>query len=135
MIRPCHSQGANGPSNGPKSSLGASVEVGDRVRLINDPGLCATDGQVFPPNSDILNGAASIKAFWQGVFDMGLKEAALETVELDAQGDTAIEVGRYILKADGGAVADQGKYIVIWKHSGGTWKVHRDIWNTNQPAA
>ena len=98
-------------------------------------GLCATDGQVFPPNSDILNGAASIKAFWQGVFDMGLKEAALETVELDAQGDTAIEVGRYILKADGGAVADQGKYIVIWKHSGGTWKVHRDIWNTNQPAA
>ena len=59
----------------------------------------------------------------------------LETVELDAQGETAIEVGRYILKTDRGAVADQGKYIIIWKHSGGTWKLHRDIWNTNQPAA
>ena len=51
----------------------------------------------------------------------------METVELDAQGETAIEVGRYILKADRGVVADQGKYIIIWKHAGGTWKLHRDI--------
>ena len=97
--------------------------------------LYPTNGQVFPSNSDIVTGAAGIQAFWQGAFGMGLKEAVLETVELDAQGETAIEVGRYILKADRGAVADQGKYIIIWKHSGGTWKLHRDIWNTNQPAA
>ena len=41
----------------------------------------------------------------------------------------------YTLKVDGGAVADLGKLIVIWKHEGGSWKVHRDIFNTNQPAA
>ncbi len=97
--------------------------------------LYTTNGQVFPSNSDIVTGAAGIQAFWQGAFGMGLKEAALETVELDVQGETAIEVGRYILKADRGAVADQGKYIYIWKHSGGTWKMHRDIFNTSQPAA
>ena len=97
--------------------------------------LYTTDGQLFPSNSDIVNGAAGIQAFWQGAFGMGLKEFAVETVELDVQGETAIEVGRYILKADRGVVADQGKYIIIWKHAGGTWKLHRDIWNTNQPAA
>jgi ketosteroid isomerase-like protein len=33
-----------------------------------------------------------------------------------------------------GSVADAGKYIVIWKKDGGTWKLHRDIWTTSPPA-
>ena len=65
---------------------------------------------------------------------MGLKEAVLETIDLEEHGDTAIETGHYVLKADGGVVADHGKYIVVWKNEGGTWKLHKDIWNTNQPA-
>ena len=73
------------------------------------------------------------QAFWKGMFDMGIKELVLETTDLEDHGDTAIDIGRYTLKADGGAVADHGKYIVIWKNDGGTWKVHRDIFNTNQP--
>lgn len=28
-----------------------------------------------------------------------------------------------------------GKYIVVWKDDGGTWKLHLDIWNTNTPLA
>lgn len=40
----------------------------------------------------------------------------------------------YTLKADGGAVADRGKFIVIWKNDGGSWKLHKDIFNTSQPA-
>ena len=79
--------------------------------------------------------AANIQAFWQGAFDMGLKEAMLETIDLDEHGDTAIETSRYALTADDGSVADHGTYIVIWKNDGGTWKVHRDIFNTSQPAA
>ena len=97
--------------------------------------IYTADGSVFPANSDILSGAESVQAFWQGAFDMGLKEAVLETLELEVHGETAIETGHYTLKADGGAVADRGKYIVIWKNDGGTWKLHKDIWNTSQPAA
>ena len=96
--------------------------------------LYTASGCVMPANSEVLSGTANVKAFWQGAFEMGLKEAVLETVELEEHGDTAIESGRYTLKADGGAVADQGKYIVIWKNDGGTWKLHKDIWNTSQPA-
>ena len=50
-------------------------------------------------------------------------------------GDTAIEVGRYRLLAAGDALADHGKYIVVWKNHSGTWKLHLDIWTTSQPAA
>ena len=97
-------------------------------------GLYTARGCVMPANSEILSGTANVQAFWQGAFDMGLKEAVLETTDLEEHGDTAIETGQYTLKADGGAVADHGKYVVIWKNEGGTWKLHRDIWNTSQPA-
>ncbi len=84
--------------------------------------------------SDILSGAENVQAFWQGAFDMGLREAVLETIELEVHGETAIETGHYTLKAAGGTVADSGKYIVVWKIDRGTWKLHKDIWNTSQPA-
>ncbi len=95
--------------------------------------LYTANGQLLPANSHVVSGAAGIQEFWQGAFDQGLREAVLETVELEDHGDTATEVGRYTLKADGGAVADQGKYIVIWKNDGGAWKLHRDIWTTSKP--
>ena len=97
-------------------------------------GLYTAEAQLLPAGSDFVRGTAAIRAFWQGVIDMGLKDASLETVEVEAHGDTAIEVGRYRLMAAGGAVADAGKYIVIWKNDKGAWKLHRDIWTTSQPA-
>lgn len=97
-------------------------------------GLYTTDGQVLPPHSDFLTGPDAIKAFWQGVFDMGVKEVKLETVETEAHGDVATEVGKFTMFLEGGQVADAGKYIVAWKNEQGTWKLHRDIWNSSQPA-
>jgi len=96
--------------------------------------LYTSDGQLLPTNSDFLTGTVPIQEFWQAVMNMGIKTAKLETVELEEQGDTAIEVGRYTLGGDGGQVLDKGKYVVIWKQKGGQWKLHRDIWNTSMPA-
>jgi ketosteroid isomerase-like protein len=62
---------------------------------------------------------------------MGIKEAGLETVEVEGHGDTAVEVGKFTLKSEGGQVLDQGKYIVIWKQEEGQWKLHRDIFNSS----
>jgi uncharacterized protein (TIGR02246 family) len=95
--------------------------------------LYTAGAQLLPAHSDFVHGTAAIRTFWQSVIDMGLKGASLETTELEAHGDTAIEVGRYRLLAAGDAVADQGKYIVVWKHDNGKWKLHRDIWTTSQP--
>ena len=91
--------------------------------------LYTAEAQLLPAGGDFVRGTAAIRAFWQGVIDMGLEDASLETVEVEAHGDTAIEMGRYRLVAAGGAVADSGKYIVVWKNDRGTWKLHRDIWN------
>ena len=97
--------------------------------------LYASEGQILPPNGDFVVGHAAIQGFWQAVFNSGLTGAALDTLEVEQFGDTAIEVGKYQLLVAGGQVADWGKYIVIWKHEGGAWKLHRDIFNSSRPPA
>jgi ketosteroid isomerase-like protein len=96
--------------------------------------LYTENGQLLPPNSDIVTGDSAISAFWQGAMDMGIKTAKLETVELEGNGDAAFEVGKYTLSGETGNMIDSGKFIVIWKREGDKWKLHRDIWNSSMPA-
>jgi len=93
--------------------------------------LYTDDGTLLPPGGDAIQGRDGIAAFWRSVMDMGIASAELETVELDEQGNTAIEVGRYRLGTAEGKTADQGKYLVVWKRADGAWKLHRDVWNTS----
>jgi uncharacterized protein (TIGR02246 family) len=113
--------------------LMAAAEAQDAAGLA---ALYTKGGQVLPPNSDFVTGREAIQSLWQGVMDSGIRRAALETVEVEGRGKTAFEVGKYTLYAEGDAVADQGKYMIIWKKKkGGVWKLHRDMFNSSMPAA
>jgi ketosteroid isomerase-like protein len=91
-------------------------------------------GQAFPPNGEIARGHEAIQKLWKGAMEAGVKGVKLVTLEVEAHGDTAHEVGTYVLVGDAGKTLDNGKYVVIWKRDGGQWKLHRDIWNTSMPA-
>jgi uncharacterized protein (TIGR02246 family) len=95
--------------------------------------LYTENGQLLPPNSDIITGRKAIQAFWQGVMDMGIKSAKLETSEVEGTGDTVSEIGKYSLLGEGDKTLDTGKYVVIWKQVEGQWQLHRDIWNSSLP--
>jgi ketosteroid isomerase-like protein len=88
----------------------------------------------FPPNGDIVRGREAIGKLWKSVMDSGVKGVKLTTVEVEAHGPTAHEVGTYILTGEGGKTLDTGKYVVVWKREGMQWRIHRDIWNTSAPA-
>jgi ketosteroid isomerase-like protein len=62
-----------------------------------------------------------------------MKDLTLTTLEVEAHGDTAHEVGTWAVKGADGAAVDTGRYIVIWKKEGGAWRLHRDIWNSSTP--
>ena len=96
--------------------------------------LYTENGQLLPPNSDFVTGKQAIQMFWQALFDMGIKAAKLEVVEVEGHGDTIIEVSKYTLQDEKGQVIDKGKYIVIWKQDNGQWKLHRDIFNSSMAA-
>jgi len=96
--------------------------------------LYTKNGQFLPPNGDFVSGRQAIQTTFQAFMDSGIKAIKLETVEVEAYGDTASEVGKYTLEGEGGQVLDEGKFLVIWKQEAGQWKLHRDIINTSMPA-
>ena len=87
----------------------------------------------MPPNAEIARGREAIQAVWQELFDAGLTAFAVDSLEVESAGEWAYEMGRYRLYA-GDDLADEGKYVLVWKQEGGQWRIHRDIVNTSRPA-
>ena len=46
-----------------------------------------------------------------------------------------LETGRYELYDAQNKILDKGKYVVVWKQENGEWKLFRDIFNSDLPAA
>ncbi|HET9439292.1 MAG TPA: DUF4440 domain-containing protein [Longimicrobiales bacterium] len=97
--------------------------------------MYSSTGVAYPPNSEPVSGRAALQKLWQDAMGMGVKAVNFKITEIEAHGDTAIEVGGYEMLGEGGKHIDHGKYVVIWKREQGQWKLHRDIWNTSMPAA
>lgn len=97
--------------------------------------LYTEDGMLLPAGSGIVEGKADIEAFWKGAMDMGIKQAKLETIDIEQLENTAIEIGNCVLSGEDGQVLDKGKYLVVWKKRGGEWKLQKDIWNSNSAPA
>ncbi len=107
---------------------------GDIAAVAN---MYTMNAHLLPPNTDMIEGRANIEKFWQGASGAGLKITALDMVDLEVHGNTAIEVGRYtstLPHLRGGTVQDNGKYVVVWKREGRAWKLAVDVFNTNSPA-
>ena len=95
--------------------------------------LYAADAQAFPPGSAPVAGRAAIQDMWKGVLAMPVGRIQLMTLEVDGNGETAWEEGRYTLVGSNGSTMDEGKYIVIWKREGDGWRLYRDMWSSNSP--
>lgn len=95
--------------------------------------LYTIDGQLLPPNFDLVDGRSAIETFWGTLFNLGFDGVILEIQEVSGNGSTAYEVGLFTLFFEG-QVFDSGKYVVVWKKVQGNWYLHRDIWNSSNPA-
>lgn len=109
----------------------AAMNRGDAAAIA---ALYTSTAEVLPPGSDAVRGREAIGKIFQAGIDAGQKELALTTLEVEAHGDTAHEVGAWTAKGKDGTILDSGKYIVIWKDEGGHWRLHRHIWNSNMPS-
>ena len=106
---------------------------GDAAAVAN---MYTMDARLLPPNGEMVEGRENIQKFWQGAISAGLKMVSLETVHVESQGNIAVEVGRYtstVPGAGGVTTTDNGKYVVMWKRAGRSWKLAVDIFNTNRP--
>ncbi len=95
----------------------------------------------FPPNIPALVGKVASDAFNKASPKFTMFDATVTTVE--GRGDMAVATGTYKYSIPAGkdaagkatpAVNDEGKFMqVLVKQPGGSWKIERDIWNSNLP--
>jgi uncharacterized protein (TIGR02246 family) len=98
----------------------------------------ADDAVQMPPNAPANVGAANIASWSQAFLDQFRVSFALAVDEVRVSGEWAFERGGYTIgltaKAGGPAMQDTGKYLTVYQRkSGNTWRMARDIWNSNSP--
>ena len=85
------------------------------------------------PSSEIITGRQAIQSAFQQLMDRGVIENNIEIVDLVPIGEkAAYEIGKYTSKItldSGITITNKGKYVVIWKHDGESWKLDVDITN------
>lgn len=94
-------------------------------------GFYSDNAMLLPAGSDLIEGRQAIEAYWQEAIGTGIRSIKIDLMELEQRGDLATEVSRYTMLDAKEAVVDHGKGIMIWKHDGNAWKMHRDIWTSN----
>ena len=99
----------------------------------------AEDALMMGANEKAVRGPEEIaKAFGAMHATMKVPAFELKAQDVIVTGDYAIETGAYSMTMQpktGKAMSDVGKYLVVWKHQpNGTWKIVRDIYNSDQPA-
>ena len=114
------------------ASYGNCFATGDSAKMVS---LYTSDACIYPSNMPKMCGSQAINAFFNGGYKMGIRNIKLTTEEVMGGKEGVIETGSYELMADKGVSLDKGKFVVMWKEENGKWKMHRDIWTTDIPAA
>ena len=124
-------------ANAKKEIEAANVQLTELLAKGDSVGMAASyssDGAFMGSNSPSLKGKDNLTSFWGGFIRTG-SSVSLTTVEVWGDENYITEEGLFEIKAKDGAVVDKGKYIVLWKKEDGKWKLHRDMSNSDLPAA
>ena len=97
------------------------------------------DAVVMMPNEVAWRGREGLdKGFGGFLSQMSFKEGGAITTDVMVAGDLAVETGTFewtLQPKSGPEIKDKGKYLIVWKRqTDGSWKIVRDITNTDLPA-
>jgi len=112
-----------------------AVARGDSAAILAE---YADDAIILGSGAPMLQGKPAVAAFLQGLFGGNtLRDVKGNVTDIMISGDLAVETGTYsmtVIPKNGTAVADNGKYIHVWKKSvDGSWKVVRYVPNSDIP--
>lgn len=104
-------------------------------------GVYADEVVLMMANEKPWRGRAEISKGFGGMMSaMTISEMTSKTESVMVSGDMAVETGSYAMTLtpksgkNPKAMKDEGKYLTTWKkQADGSWKVVRDISNTNMP--
>jgi ketosteroid isomerase-like protein len=99
----------------------------------------ADDAVILPPNAKAARGRTALSQMHAGMISgVSFPAVELKSEDLIVSGDYGIETGTYrmtIQPKQGKPMSDVGKFVSIWKKQpDGSWKMIRDIFNSDMPA-
>ena len=108
---------------------------GDTVGMLAN---YAEDAVVMDPGRPPSRGRAEVGAnFARKIQSAKVSDEKATTASVDVAGDYAIETGSYdvtVTPKGGKPMHDKGKYLTVWKkQADGSWKIYRDINNSDGP--
>jgi uncharacterized protein (TIGR02246 family) len=100
----------------------------------------AADAVVMMPNEPAFRGGEAIRAGMKRFLEAGTVSGFnFRTEDVQVGGDLAVETGTFewtFTPKGGKPAADKGKYLTVWrKQADGSWKIVRDINNSDLPVA
>lgn len=103
------------------------LAAGDSTGLA---GLYTEDAKFMMNGAPAFVGRDAIESIFSAIMQSGITAVELTTVDVWGSEDLITEEGGLTLYA-GDIVADQGKYMVLWKKVDGQWHLFRDIFNSD----
>jgi ketosteroid isomerase-like protein len=96
----------------------------------------ASDCIIMAPNAAPFKGRKGALAFFKLGYDAGLRNGKFITEAIYGDGNGYVtELGQWQSIDANGKVTDDGKFLVLWKKTPAGWKMFRDSFSSNHPAA
>ena len=92
----------------------------------------AENSVFMPPNAPLMRGREPLKSFYTNMIQRGATNLTLEPEEVSGYGPIAYEAGTYSVSFDKGE-RDRGKYLLVLRNMGGTWRAEKTIWSSDLP--
>lgn len=114
----------------------SSLMAGDIDRWLS---LWTEDGIQMPPDEAPVVGKERIRERNQAVADrFTVDDMEIQNTEVVTTGDWAYARGTYtarlLPRGEGAPINVDGKYMsILRRHPDGSWRIHRDIFNSNVP--
>ena len=102
--------------------------------------IYAAEAVLMPPNEPAAKGSEGLQTWFQSFFDQfTIEDFSISAEEVVVAGDWAFRRGTFAMTltpaAGGEQIQDAGKFIEIWQMQAGSWKITRDIWNSDNPSS
>jgi ketosteroid isomerase-like protein len=95
--------------------------------------LYTSDAVLFPEQSAPITGHEAIRRYWTLGRGRRITQHVLVPTQITVDGEHAYDYGTFEIagERDGTSWGPfRGKYVVVWRREGGSWRMHLDIWNS-----
>lgn len=96
--------------------------------------LYTPDAVIFPERSEWITGREAITRYWSLGPGRRISRHVVTPARIVVDGEHAYDYGTFEISGERNGEAwgpHRGKYVVVWRRDGDTWRMQLDMWNSN----